>query len=238
MKNARAARGCRPSSARMAPVSVYDVRQPIEQGAQTRQVVGVEAEMRRDEPRPRVPCEQPVALGHQRVERRVGGRRAAPIRMHLQLEPALVVLVHGLEEGRRLAGVNQDGNADSRAGLEHLVEFRVVHSHTAAIGACQREAEVLEDLQPLRPGAQVGLEAHGRAVPVARLVQVAEVQVGELHHPGRRGAGGNHREVLPQLRAGPAAQVDEDAQVQRVHLPHDRGPVRRGDVGTGGCGCR
>ena len=43
----------------------------VEQPSETRQIVRVKPHVRRDEGRLRMPCEEPIAFGHQRVEGRV-----------------------------------------------------------------------------------------------------------------------------------------------------------------------
>ena len=102
--------------------------------------------------------EQPIALRHQRLERREVRRRAPPLGMHLQLEPALVLLVDRLEKRRGLAGVDQHRNVEARARRPHRIELGVVNRDALAVAALQRQAEVLEDLQAARAGLDVGFE--------------------------------------------------------------------------------
>ena len=79
-KKARAARGCRPSSARIAPVSVTTFGCSSSSAPEARQVVGVIREVRGDERRLRMAREQAIPLGHERLERRELAGRAPALR--------------------------------------------------------------------------------------------------------------------------------------------------------------
>ncbi len=180
--------------------------------------------MRGDESRARMLREEAIALSHDRLERRVGRWRTSAFGMDLQFHPPLVVLVHGIEERRRLAGVNEHGDVEPRAGLEDRVELGVVHRDALAIAALHRQAEVLEDLQALRARLHIVLEPGRGTGAVAGLIDVAEIEVRELRHAGRRRACRDDGQLAPELGAGAATEVDENPQVERVHLADDPAP--------------
>ena len=185
------------------------------------------AHVRRDEPGPRMPREQAVALGHHRVEARVAVGRQAPVRQQRQLEPAFVEAVDRLVERQRLADVEQHRDVEPRAQLEDGVQLRMVDRQAPAALVAHAEPEVLEELQADRPGRHVLLELRGGARAEARADAAAEVEVGEEDHAVRMRAAGDGVEAAPQQAPPSPAQVDQHLQVQRVHLRHDPRPARR-----------
>ncbi len=168
-----------------------------------------------------------VLLGHQRLEGRVALRRTGALRELRELEPALVVLVDRLEEGARLAGMDEHRDAELARLAPEREDARVVHRHALAGGVLHLHAEVLEDLEP--DGAallHVALELRRGALAPAGVTDAPEVHVGERHEPAgcdravRLDAGGQRVARAP-------AQVDHPAHVHGVHLADEARDLAR-----------
>ena len=175
--------------------------------------------MRQDVPRVRVLLDHVIALGHELLE--ADAVLMTTIRKQSQLEPALVMRVDRIEERLRLSDVNQHRDVQPDAGVPDRIEFRVVDAQPAAIGFSVEHAEILEDLQPQRAGLDVLLELPGRFHAEAGADRLAEVHVREQHHPVFVLAAADRLESLAQAVARVSTQVDEQAEVVRVHPLHD-----------------
>ena len=92
--------------------------------------------------------------------------------------------------------------------------------HARAAGALHAQSEVLEDLQAARAGGDVGLEPRRRPPAVAWLIEIPEIEVGEHHHAVGRVARRDCAEHSLEALAGPATEVHEHAQIERVHVAH------------------
>src|ERR1022692_956836 len=97
-----------------------------------------------------MPGEKIVLLPHQSFPAWVFVGRPSAAGMSFELEPTLIILIHGLEERPRLGGMDQHRNFQSSAGFKHVVEARIVHVNALSLGVLQIHAESLEDFQTLR----------------------------------------------------------------------------------------
>ena len=128
----------------------------------------------------RMPPDEAPERPEQRVERREtrsvahldGPRRPeVPVRVRVQLLPALVVRIERLEERDRVGDVDDDREAQVGGGRPERVEPRVVDVDEAAVGVARPQPEQLPDLEPARPArrgvpqpSRLGLaEGAGRA---------------------------------------------------------------------------
>ena len=118
-----------------------------------------------------MPREEVVLLGDQLLPSVVGLPGLIAPGLNLELEPALVVFVHRLEETPRIGGMDEDGDSIFRADCPHRVEARVVH-FDAALAVAQGGAELLPNLESDRPGFDVGLQLGRRALRVIRGVEI------------------------------------------------------------------
>ena len=116
----------------------------------------------------RMAREKIVLFAHQRFPAWIFFRRTGAAGMRLQLEPAFVVLIHGLEERPWLGGVDQHRNLQPGAGFKHFVEARIIHMDALAFGVLQIHAEVFEDLQTLRAVLHIAVELRGGALRCIR----------------------------------------------------------------------
>src|SRR5277367_571966 len=114
--------------------------------------------------------EEIVLLAHQCLPAWILVRRARTARMRFHFQPALVILIHWLEERPWLGGMNQNGNLQARAVFKYAVETRIVHMDALSLGVLQIHAEVLKDFQTLCAVVDVALELRGRTLGVTRIV--------------------------------------------------------------------
>ena len=175
--------------------------------------------------------EKPIALLHHGVEARVAVGRQAPPRQQRQFEPALVVAIDRLVERERLADVHQHRDVQPTRGLEHRIELRIVHRHARAALVAHADAEILEELQPDRAGRHVALQLRRGALAESRPHTAAEVEVCKENHAPRMVAARDCLDAALQHRPRSPAQVDEDAQVERIHLADDAVPAAHGKTG-------
>ena len=199
------------------------------------------------------------------LEFAIGGEVFAverPVRVRVQLLPALVVAVDGEEEGLRVGGVDRDRHVERRGGLPHRVEALVVDLHQRAGGDIVPEiqAEGLKDLQPAGPDTvslldQVGLDL--RVVRVAgagpcrlgeddkaagvrlqelldRLLQVIAIAAGDVYH-GPDVLAIHYREaLLGRRRPAEPAGSPQPAHTRDVGVPVDHRIPGAWDLGLGG----
>ena len=103
--------------------------------------------------------------------------------------------------------------------------------HPGAAPVAHVDAEVLEELQARGSRRHVPLELRGRALAEAGADAAAEIEIGEADHPARLAALGDRIHATLQRAAGAAAQVDENGEVQRVHLAGDLVQPPGGETG-------
>ena len=116
-----------------------DVGQAVHHRREAAQVLGVPAQVRQDERRLRVLGEQSIALPHQLFERRKARSiEVAAIRIKRHLQPALVLVVHRLEELRRVGGVDEDRDVQPGRGLPDRIELGIVQLQARAVGLARR----------------------------------------------------------------------------------------------------
>ncbi len=123
------------------------------------QVLGRAADVGADEGRGRRPRHRGFERGQQPVERRLPGPAEPPVGMLEQLLEPLVVPVEGLEEGERVARVDEHRQAELPGRGEHLGQTRVVGQDAPALAVLYCQAEVLPDLEPAGSGRPGGLQA-------------------------------------------------------------------------------
>src|SRR5206468_5800926 len=109
-------------------------------------------------------------------------RRSRAPRKLLQLEPALVVVVPGIEKRRGLRYVDKHVNAKLGALVPHRIEFGIVDVHALTAGVFHIHSEILEYFQALCAAAlDVLLEPRGCPLAVPRGVKVVVTQIGKDH---------------------------------------------------------
>ena len=107
----------------------------------------------------------------------------------------------------------------------------MVDGHARAALIAHADAVVLEELQADGAGRHVALELLRGPRPEARPHTAAEVEVGEEDHPPRMVAAGDRLHPALQHRARSPAEIDEHAQVERIHLADDAVPAVDGEAG-------
>ena len=171
--------------------------------------------------------EAAVTLRHHRLEARITAGGQAAVGKERQLEPALVEPVDRLVELLWLADVHQHGDAETPGRLEDRVELRIVDRDAPALSVAHVDPEVLEELQADGAGRDVALELRGGARAETGPHATAKLERREEDHAVRIRAVRNGREAALQRPSRPAAQIDQDLEVERIHLLHDGPPARR-----------
>ncbi len=167
--------------------------------------------------------EHAVALGHQLLEARELAGWIAAVAEERQLEPALVLEVDRLEELLRFGRVDEHRDAQAAGRGPDRVELRIVDGEAGPVGLAEAQAEALRDFADADgAGLDVRLELRDRLRAPAG-ADVAEIDVGELHHavlePARLEGGDRPRQPIALRPAG----VDQQPQVDGVHpLDHPR----------------
>ena len=170
-----------------------------------------------DELRLRMLLEHVVLLGQELLEGRELVGRAGALGKLLELEPALVVDVLGLEETARLGRVDQHRDPELAALRPDGIDPGIVHGHALPGTVDQRHPQVLVDLQAPGAGRDVLRELSGRPLAPAGLRDAGEVDVGEDHEPPGIAAQ-EIRLALDECLAGAAREVDHDPHADPVHL--------------------
>ena len=182
MKKSCATRGCRPMSYSTAPTSVYTF------GSSSS---SLPRRARSFACQPRCAATK-VVFGwrRKRLSRSVRScsndgilvGRIAAVREERQLEPALVRVVDGLEELRRVGGVDEDRQLEPRARIPDRIELRIVELEPRAVGLLDGQPKALRELpDPDGSGGDVTLELRDRARAPPR-ADIAEVDPGEEAH--------------------------------------------------------
>ncbi len=154
-----------------------------------------------------------------------------------ELVEPFVVRVLRLPELERVGAVDQDRDAQPRAGFEDRVEPGIVDRDAPALDVDRVHAETLVDLETPRAGADVRLELGDRARGPAGRTDSGPVDVGEVDDPPGRHALGErqHRaqvlgapDRVARLSVGSghtleaaAREVDHHRHVHRVHRGDD-----------------
>jgi hypothetical protein len=207
------------------------VRPAVEPRTERLEVLAVVAHVGRDERGPRVAGHDAVAGGQELVA--AGELRIveAPLGPPVQFLPALVALVEGREEGRRVGRMHEDRQAEFAAGPPDRIPPVVVDPQERPGGVAVAKAEVLEDLHAARP-APLGVGEHlgghpGKlrplAVPRGRLVgapPAAPVDVGE-HHEAVAMPPVEVPDVGVEVVAPAAVEADADGDPVAVHHLHE-----------------
>jgi hypothetical protein len=102
------------------------------------------------------------------------------------LVEALVVPVSRLPEGGRVGRVDEHRHAEPRARVPDRREARVVDRDALPADVDVVHAQALVDLEPTRPGRDVGFELGDRALRPAGLADAGEIDVGEMQDASRR----------------------------------------------------
>ena len=189
----------------------------VEPAADGGKVFAVIREVGANERRLRVASDDSVPLRMQLVafrELRIGEE---PVRVLVQLVPALIVAIQWSEERAGVGGVNLDGPFVFRADLPDCVELGVVHGDVAAVSIAMTEAERLVELQALGPRAKAGFESLGLAIGPAWVINALEIDEGVGEEPAGVGLveGG---EGLLETIIPAAVQVDGGPYSGGVHL--------------------
>ena len=146
-----------------------------------------------DEDGLRVAGKESVLLRDQLVPREIGLLGLVAVGAEFELEPALVVFVHGLKETGGVGGVDEDGDFIFCADRPDAVEARVVGFDALALAVLEHHAEVLPDLEADGAGLDVGFDLGGGAGGKIGIVEAGVVDVG--HDGEAAGGGGLHRRV-------------------------------------------
>ena len=148
--------------------------------------------------------------------------------MHLQLEPALVGWIDRLEERRGLAGVDEHRNVQPRARLPDRIELGIVERHAGAVARLTLRPKFLKIFSPRAPGFDVGLELRCRPPPEPGSSMSSKSMFANTTIRSGAGLAAISASIRFNRFPAAAAQIDQHAQVQRVHLAHDlRVPLRR-----------
>ena len=182
----------------------------VEQPPDEPEVLRGTADVGADERRPRMARDEPPERRQQLVERREPGRVAlvgrpgrpeVPVRMGVQLLPALVRRVERLEERDRVGDVDDDRQVELGGGRPERVEPRVVDGDEAAVGIARPQSEQLPDLEPAR-APRGGVPQPGRLGLAERRVggPAVVVEAGEDRDPirDRRPASARSRPRAPR----------------------------------------
>ena len=170
-----------------------------------------------------------MLLSQDLLEGRVLLGRAGAAGKLLELQPPLVVLVLRLEEGTRLAGVDEHRDPELGALVPDGIQARIVDRHAPAARVGHGQAQVLEDLQAARAVAHVLGELRGGPISPPGRLNPLVVQVGE----DDEAAGVAARQVaVALLELGPlrTAQVHHHLEVDPVHVGHQAGGLLDGHV--------
>lgn len=150
-----------------------EVRVFVEQAPDEPEILRGATEMGADERRPRMTRDEPPESGQQVVERWksrvVGpfcrpGRPEMPVRVGVELLPALVPGVERLEEGDRVGDVDDDREVKLCGGGPERIEAPVVDRDETAVWIARPQSEQLPDLEPARSRAA---ESRSRAASVS-----------------------------------------------------------------------
>ena len=180
----------------------------------------------RSEGRPADSSNAPGTPGR-RAGRRRSGRPEVPVRVVVELLPALVGRVERLEERDRVGDVDDHRDVELRGGLPERIESLVVHRHQPTGRIASPQAQQLPDLEP--DGAALRPSREARAPPISpndgSACPGVVVETREHAHPvrtGRRPA----LELARECLALASVQVDEQSRRPTRRAPRPAPPVR------------
>ncbi len=203
-----------------------EVRRPLEDRRDPGQVLGGATHVGADEGRPGVADHDGLEPVDELVERRepvqVGAARRArrpevPVRVRVELLPALVAPVERLEEGDRVRDVDRDRHIELARGSPERVKACVVHGHQPTARVPGAQAQQLPDLEAACAGGHALAQPGRLRLAEARVARPAlVVQAGEHGHPsGQR--------LLPALDLPPeavtpaAVEIHQSLHARAVH---------------------
>src|SRR5690606_18058720 len=116
--------------------------------------------------------------------------------------------------------VDDDRNVELRAQIPDRLEHRIVDAQAGAVRLAGRQSEVLGDLEADGAVADRGFELRDGVFGPARTTGAVPVHVREDAEPITVRRAGDVVDPLPDdLRIGARREVDEDAQIERIHVP-------------------
>ena len=88
--------------------------------------------------------------------------------MGVQLLPAFVGSIEGIEEGNRIGHMDGDGNTESGGSSPKRIEARIVHFDQTPLRIVDVQTEAFPDLEALGTPPDLGFEPGGG--PLAELI--------------------------------------------------------------------
>ena len=177
-----------------------------------------------------VSLEHPIAGGEQGFPPRVLRIGEGPLGVDAELGHPLVLLAQGLEEGLRVAGMNEHGQTEAPGRRPHRVEATVVHREVAALVARvgHPQAQGLRDLQTACAHLGGALQPGHLPRGEVRAVVVAPAEIDTDEDAGSVDIGRVERR-LQRVAARTPGQVDEAADaVGGQEVERQRVAVRAG----------
>src|SRR4030095_12437371 len=105
-----------------------DVRHLVEHPPETSEVIRVPSQMSCDKRRLGMLLEQPIALGHQRLESRKARILITAILEQRQLQPALIRVIDRIPELMWIRGVDEDRDVEVSRRIPDRIELWIVDS--------------------------------------------------------------------------------------------------------------
>ena len=147
-------------------------------------------------------------------------RPEVPVRVGVQLLPALVGRVERLEERDRVGDVDDDRDVELGGGLPQRIEPRVVHGHETTMDRARRRPSSFQTLRPRRPAST---DVAQPALPPTRRTRG--------RRPSRRSPGRQRPHAVRDQAPASDRLCREHIALAAVQVDHqlDAGRVERGD---------
>src|SRR5579884_2440017 len=127
--------------------------------------------------------EYPVTRFQERLQAGELRPRKTPVGMLDQLFISLVRRVNRMEKRFRVAGVNEDGNAEASTFVPHRIETRIIDGDEFPRFFADSEPEVLQNLQTPSAAADAVINLLHHVAAEVGIINSAPVEHGENHEP-------------------------------------------------------